>query len=398
MSLLLLLDPRSLAIAASLAGLVFSGVLWAALRDGSPIPGTRYWFVASILLSAALAGNALQDFTFDFVSRVIANTLLLVAGFLLWHGARVYNRNAGVLHWMALAAGMAAIANIVFTYIVVSVPARISVTSIGLAISSALTVIEVRKAQARHLAIGVRVVALSLSLFAVFMIGRTVHAALGFAPTGALVQTPMNSATHLIANAVLLATMAGLVIIVNSTRAAQVRALAYTDQLTGVLSRRGFYSAIQGASGHELTNGCVFVFDIDRFKEINDSKGHETGDQILRILGDALRETAPRGALIARFGGDEFVMLAKHVPDPASIVDRVQTYVREQSISVLNTRTLFSTSSSRSKAEVSIGWAKCPRIDEPHLSNTLHEADAAMYRVKTRRREIQLQDANPAAT
>jgi diguanylate cyclase (GGDEF)-like protein len=388
-NLLEVLDPRTLAISASLTGLVFSGVLRAAIADGDPIAGALDWFSAALLTSLALCANAMQDIMPDIVSRVIANVCLTTAGFLLWQGARAYNGRSSVMHIVYVAAAVVAVCNFVFVFIWPSAQYRIICTSIGLSVGASLAAYEIGRARAAHLKIGVQVARTALYVFALFMLVRTIHAFIGGATPGSLTQSPMNTAAHLAGNLVLLTTMAGLVIIVNSTRAAQVRALAYSDQLTGVLSRRGFYSEVRNYADRPIKSGVVFVFDVDQFKASNGSKGHETGDRLLKLLGDTLREHAPADSLIARFGGDEFVVLSQNVDDAEAFATTTRKKFCARSISILNDSTLVGSGQSLKSIDVSIGWARCERFDEPHLSMALNRADRAMYETKIRQRSLQ---------
>lgn len=76
------------------------------------------------------------------------------------------------------------------------------------------------------------------------------------------------------------------------------------DYLTGVLNRRGFFETVGGKE-----EGMLVVLDLDRFKEVNDRHGHAVGDDYLKHLVDLLRRSLRRGDRVARFGGDEFVVL-----------------------------------------------------------------------------------------
>lgn len=80
-------------------------------------------------------------------------------------------------------------------------------------------------------------------------------------------------------------------------------AQAYTDALTGVFNRRGFEKAIVGKSG------VLGIFDLDYFKDINDTFGHEFGDEYLKFFVRVLRSNLRRNDIIGRIGGDEFVVL-----------------------------------------------------------------------------------------
>ncbi|HZI82321.1 MAG TPA: diguanylate cyclase, partial [Casimicrobiaceae bacterium] len=83
------------------------------------------------------------------------------------------------------------------------------------------------------------------------------------------------------------------------------RLLADTDPLTGLLNRRSFLREAIGRDGMHT----LLVTDIDHFKRVNDTLGHDGGDEVLRLFARALRAAAPPGALVARLGGEEFAIL-----------------------------------------------------------------------------------------
>ncbi len=84
-------------------------------------------------------------------------------------------------------------------------------------------------------------------------------------------------------------------------------AKAHTDPLTGVLNRRALFERFDAESA--VPGRAVLVFDLDRFKQINDQLGHAQGDRTLRSFGDMLRLHFSDGAVIARTGGEEFCVV-----------------------------------------------------------------------------------------
>jgi len=86
---------------------------------------------------------------------------------------------------------------------------------------------------------------------------------------------------------------------------------AQTDPLTGVFNRRGFDAALaeRFADGAPATPFTVVMFDLDHFKAINDTYGHETGDLVIKAFAEHLQGTLRRNDVIARFGGEEFVAI-----------------------------------------------------------------------------------------
>lgn len=108
-----------------------------------------------------------------------------------------------------------------------------------------------------------------------------------------------------------------------------LRRQADTDPLTGLLNRNGFLAAanrehaIAGRSGNPLT---LALLDLDGFKQINDRRGHVAGDRVLAELGRAWRERLRTGDILARHGGDEFVLLlpATSPESAVGVLDRLR--------------------------------------------------------------------------
>jgi diguanylate cyclase (GGDEF)-like protein len=100
------------------------------------------------------------------------------------------------------------------------------------------------------------------------------------------------------------------------------RRLADTDVLTGLLNRRAFLAQAVGRGGQQV----LHVIDVDHFKSVNETLGHDGGDQVLRQVADVLRHAAPAGALVARIGGEEFAIVT--TPDQPLDPDRLLTKLR----------------------------------------------------------------------
>jgi diguanylate cyclase (GGDEF)-like protein/PAS domain S-box-containing protein len=156
---------------------------------------------------------------------------------------------------------------------------------------------------------------------------------------------------------------------------------AYHDALTG-LSNRALFQHELGAllteSPTEHDGVAVLFCDLDGFKAVNDSQGHEVGDALLRVVADRLRRCVRPGDLVARFGGDEFAVLVRDsraMDSARDIADRVAASL--QSPIVLDGREL--------RVGVSIGIAG-DGPDAASVDILLRNADLAMYRAKADRR------------
>lgn len=120
-----------------------------------------------------------------------------------------------------------------------------------------------------------------------------------------------------------------LLLIVMQAAVAAKSEEAETDTLTGIYNRRGFNhraeTALQNAkdTGHMLK---VILFDLDRFKTINDVHGHAKGDQVLARFGDILQTQCPDSGIVARLGGEEFAMLIErsNIADAWSVAEQVR--------------------------------------------------------------------------
>jgi len=151
------------------------------------------------------------------------------------------------------------------------------------------------------------------------------------------------------------------------------------DVLTGLPNRVLLSRLLEGLDGSTRT--AVFMLDLDRFKEVNDSLGHATGDTVLTILGQRLRGALPERNLTARIGGDEFAVVIQGYTDI--------TELRLLADSLLErVRAPINTSSNTIAVGASIGIALCPEhgTDGRVL---LQRADVAMYVAKNNHTNVE---------
>jgi diguanylate cyclase (GGDEF)-like protein len=152
------------------------------------------------------------------------------------------------------------------------------------------------------------------------------------------------------------------------------------DVLTGLLNRQTFERRLgdwmtAGPSGAKPAMFAVLFVDLDRFKFVNDTFGHDTGDKLLKAIGTTLRENVREGDLVARLGGDEFVVALKGLSDRETAAVIAGKLVRLLSTPYdLGERTV--------SVSASIGVAVYPRDGEDVAALTM-SADNAMYAVKS---------------
>ncbi|MEU8004951.1 EAL domain-containing protein [Catellatospora sp. NPDC049111] len=151
---------------------------------------------------------------------------------------------------------------------------------------------------------------------------------------------------------------------------------ALTDPLTGLGNRASLQSAYTEALAEPLRRGqgpTLLLLDLDGFKYVNDSLGHETGDQLLTAVAERLRGGLPAGALVARLGGDEFGVLL----DEAD-ADRALQAARRISAAVNGPVRL---SGLEVEVTAAVGVAVSPQHGED-FATLMRHADIAMYEAK----------------
>ncbi|MBD9414673.1 EAL domain-containing protein [Pseudomonas sp. PDM16] len=158
---------------------------------------------------------------------------------------------------------------------------------------------------------------------------------------------------------------------------AQLESQAITDALTGLHNRRGFHKALDSALSRIDRSGkrmAVLYLDLDGFKRINDSLGHDAGDQILRKVGEQLKVCLRPYDIVARMGGDEFTALLDSLDHPEDAAR-----VAEKLIELVSVR--HSLDGVDFTLGASIGIACYPECGQT-VDGLLRSADMAMYEAK----------------
>jgi len=157
--------------------------------------------------------------------------------------------------------------------------------------------------------------------------------------------------------------------------------LAYIDQLTGVPNRQRLkedFAAVEGKIEREELSGVLALFDLDHFKTVNDTYGHNTGDVVLRRLTDHLSEDPNFANSLYRLGGDEFVIFITKQADQFPTFDDLKTHYNTVMSAALRAYTLPNI---EVKCTLSIGISFFPKHGT-NLSDVLRKADIALYQAK----------------
>ena len=158
----------------------------------------------------------------------------------------------------------------------------------------------------------------------------------------------------------------------------QIRQLATHDDLTGLLNRRAMLDRMQLEQRRSLRSGSPLLIaqlDIDHFKAVNDTHGHAAGDLVLQSFADTVRRNVRDTDVLARWGGEEFVLLLCDTPaaDAVALMERLRQAVQAMQVPVAQGGQPITVT-------VSIGLARHAPADP--LAGTLERADRALYAAK----------------
>jgi diguanylate cyclase (GGDEF)-like protein len=160
---------------------------------------------------------------------------------------------------------------------------------------------------------------------------------------------------------------------------AELGNLALTDELTGLYNRCGFMALAerQLKLGHRSGRGMLlFVVDVDRLKQINDSFGHLEGDRALKRTADVLEETFRDSDVVARLGGDEFAVLAIDASGHSEATIKTR---------FLECLKAISAGQPRYEISLSVGLARFDPGSRTSIGEMMAKANQAMYEQKRRR-------------
>jgi diguanylate cyclase (GGDEF)-like protein len=151
---------------------------------------------------------------------------------------------------------------------------------------------------------------------------------------------------------------------------------ARTDQLTGLANRTAALEQLErGLSHHRRADSVTLIMiDLDGFKAVNDTYGHDAGDRVLADVGQRIRASLPAELTVARLGGDEFVVVGQGITDPAGIAATVRSAVREP----------LAVEDGTVHLDCSTGWERAAPGRDP--MDVLRAADRNLYRAKSLRR------------
>src|ERR1700692_2163932 len=171
-----------------------------------------------------------------------------------------------------------------------------------------------------------------------------------------------------------------------------IRAESLTDPLTGLGHRKYFDRSIEAGVQSALTSGeplSLLMFDIDHFKSFNDSYGHLTGDQVLRLVGMSLRQTINGQVVTARYGGAEFAVVLPNTAlrQALTVADHIRRAVMAKELKKKSTGEILG------RVTISVGVSMLKPGDD--TAALIERANACLYAAKRNGRNRVVCEADP---
>jgi diguanylate cyclase (GGDEF)-like protein/PAS domain S-box-containing protein len=169
----------------------------------------------------------------------------------------------------------------------------------------------------------------------------------------------------------------------------EIRALAFNDPLTRLPNRRLFEDRLKRSLAVSARSGryaAVMFIDLDRFKAVNDEFGHDGGDCLLRQVADRLVTCVREGDTVARYGGDEFVVILEGLPEDAGLAESQSRIIGDKILSVLGQHYRLGEASCSVTPSIGTVLFRGQLVSAEVL---LQQADTAMYQAKAAGRNTQ---------
>jgi diguanylate cyclase (GGDEF)-like protein len=373
------IDLHTLALMIGIMGILQAGAVLAQYFSVKEYLGMSYWAAGDALIAIGFSLNLLRDvIPLPLVTIVLANSLIISGVMLIQLGIlRFLGRKAS---WLATSSifFIYLISILYFTYIQYNISLRVAIVSGTLAIYLLLCAYALFKYNEPAYRSMARFTGGVLFLSGLFMLIRSVSA---------LVLPPIDNiyAPSVFQLAYFLTALissylwtVGMISMVSRRLTADLRIQATTDFLTRRPNRRAIQAIIEREAALSARNGQPYslaMIDIDRFKDINDTFGHQIGDQVLIKVMERVEASIRHTDQVGRWGGDEFLLLmpGTHPNAATGVIERIIEEVTGTSVLQARNNSIWCT--------LSIGVAGSTHpLSE--LGDILTAADLALYQAK----------------
>jgi len=359
-------------VATCLTSLLGVLLLFAWMQDR--IHALAWWGVAYLIGGLSGAIWRLGDQISPPLPASTADVLLFIAVGMIWSAARLFHGRPILWGAMFLGAGVWLVACISPAF-VNSAASRVVVSSLIVATYTFLTAAELWRERRKSLIRRWPAIFVPMLHGAIFLFPMAL-ASLSLDLGGIRSHATGWVAVFAIEIVLYVVGAAFIVLVLAKDRTVRLyKTAAATDPLTGLLNRRGFFEAAGAVMASNRVSSqpvSVLAFDLDHFKSINDSFGHNMGDAMLELFANVARKSMRSGDVIGRLGGEEFVaILSGTLADAAIAAERVRSAFAAATLAPDGPQT---------PATVSVGAA----CGSPHaaIEMLIARADAALYCAK----------------
>ncbi|WP_417487864.1 GGDEF domain-containing protein [Maricaulis sp.] len=372
------MDSKTLILA--LVPVILAGVLIHAVNASiqKTSDGPRWWLAGTAAHGIGLGLISLRGFVPDVVGVVIGD-ILAAGGFLILLEGVARFAGQRVPHWqLGALAGLVVFGFPVFTWAVDIAALRFAIFGIGVIVPCLLMLPYLTVIGHRDGLPGVRLLRYTIFLF-VIALAVLSSSILLFDPDlpSVLAPSQMMALGILFLMVVETNLVFGFVLLSAGRSASVLKQAALTDHLTGLPNRRAFEAVVNESflsSPAAVAPAAIAVFDVDHFKQVNDTYGHDVGDAVLQHVADILKSAIRETDHVARLGGEEFVALI-HSHSSVTVQDvaeRVREAVQDHP---------FRLDGREIPVTISAGLVEVTDA-HPTLTGLFKRADAALYRAK----------------
>jgi diguanylate cyclase (GGDEF)-like protein len=359
------------ALATAVASLLFA-IAWTADREATALP---WWALAYLVLAVGIGGLLVGAAHPDGATFLLASFILTLSPALIWTGARVFAYRRPEFAAMA-------IGPLLYVLSVAVQPANHApqlTVAVSLGVVSAylaLAVRELYRERVEELRARWPLIGFLAIHAAVFLVGALEAAADLFPATGLVRFGLIFGIVHFEQLIFVMGSAVFMVVMVRERSELRHKTAARVDTLTGLATRRAFLDLSEKLLVDCLARDAPFalvICDLDRFKTINDTHGHATGDLVLQMFAHIARGRLRLEDVMGRLGGEEFAIVMPGAPWEAAyaVAERIRLAFAEGRVPV-NGATVSTT--------VSAGIATARHSST--VGRLLAEADAALYRAK----------------
>jgi diguanylate cyclase (GGDEF)-like protein len=377
------IDPRTIMVVWAALNILFAGMLALVGMHAGNVRGVRQWALGDLLIGLSLA--MASQITMPPSLLVVAfSTLAIGCGLgLLYNGIEAF-KGGRCRYWIpAVLALLMLVNNTVFGIWFHDPKIRISINFLIFALVHIVCAHALFVRIAQPLRTAYWLAAGSVSVIALLALLRFIS--ILFSPEGSVrmfTATGVNPSVFFFSSLAQMSMSFAFMLLINYTLANELKELAATDSLTGILNRRTIEVETMRQLAQIKRNGenlAIMMIDVDHFKQVNDRFGHPAGDEVLRRLAHLMRSVVRGTDYIARYGGEEFCILLPGTGEKqaAALAERLRRLYSELRVD-WNGNLIQST--------ISIGVADS-RQAGTDLETLIKAVDTALYQAKHQGRD-----------